>query len=184
MAHIVMVAAPQQFRDEELLLPRQAFQDAGHSVQTVSTQLGEGQGMMGHIETFSATLKDVDLSQTDALVIVGGYGAIEHLWPNAVLHTLCQQLVMKGRVVGALCVSPVVLAKAGLLNAKRATVWTMPETQAAFDEAGAFCTGDDVTVDGNLITANSPEASLAFAKAVLTALQTKRMLITDDVTVC
>lgn len=173
MAHIVMVAAPQQFRDEELLLPRQAFEAAGHTVQTVSTQAVKGQGMLGHTETFSATLNDVDLTQTDALVIVGGYGAVEYLWPNTALHALCQQLFVKGQLVSALCVSPVVLAKAGLLNGKRATVWAMPETQAAFDEAGAIYTGDDVTVDGNLITANGPDASVAFAEAVLTALLPK-----------
>jgi protease I len=173
MAHIVMVVAPQQFRDEELLLPRQAFEAAGHTVQTVSTQAVHGRGMLGHEEAFTATLNDVELYQTDALVIVGGYGAVEHLWPNTALHALCQQVFVKGGVIGALCVSPVVLAKAGLLNGKRATVWSTPDTQAAFDEAGAQFTGDAVTIEGNLITGNGPDASVAFAEAVLTALLPK-----------
>jgi protease I len=174
MPHLCMVIAPQQFRDEELLVPRGFFEAAGHRVLTVSTQTGPCQGMLGHTEVVTATLADVDPSTLDALVIVGGYGSVEHLWHHDTLHQLCQSMVAQGAVVAALCVSPVVLAKAGVLTGKQASVWRMPESEAAFAQANVTLSDDDVTVDDNIITGNSPDASIAFAEAVMAALLTKR----------
>ena len=37
---ILMVIAPEQFRDEELLVPRQAFAAEGWQVDTASTRMG------------------------------------------------------------------------------------------------------------------------------------------------
>ena len=171
MPNITLVVAPEQFRDEELLIPRKAFEAKGYSVQTVSTRTVEGEGMLGHKETFSQTLGQVNISQLEALVIVGGYGSVQHLWDNQDLHLLIQTTAQANKLVSAICVSPVVLAKAGVLSGKRATVWDMPESQEAFKAANVTYTGEPVTVDGKLITGNGPEAAQAFAEAIIAALE-------------
>jgi protease I len=171
MPVITLVAAPQQFRDEELLVPRERLQAAGYTVQTVSTIAGEGTGMLGHTERFTQTLADVDVDKTEGIVVVGGYGAVEHLWNNEALYHLLQQASAANKLVAAICVAPVVLAKAGLLQGKTASVWPMPESLAAFEQAGATVSEQAVTAEGKLVTANSPEVAEAFAEAVLKALQ-------------
>lgn len=168
---IVMVVAPEQFRDEELLIPRQAFLEQGYPVQTVSSRTGEGVGMLGATELFTRTLEEVKACDFEALVIVGGYGAVKHLWDNPKLHKLVREAAIQDDLIAAICVSPVVLAKAGVLRGKQATVWDMPESQQAFNEAGVFYTGEAVTRDGQFITANAPEAAQAFAECIIAQLQ-------------
>ena len=168
---IAFIIAPQQFRDEELTVPRQYLQSQGWQCTTYSTQAGVAQGMLGAQEAVTLTLADVDVTAVEAVAIVGGYGAVEHLWGNTTLHALCQQAVAQGKVLGAICVSPVALAKAGVLAGKRASVWPMPESHAAFEAAGAVLSDEAVTTDGLIVTANGPEAALAFAHHVAHALQ-------------
>lgn len=174
MPRILMIVAPQQFRDEELQVPRERFQQEGWQVDTVSTQTGEGTGMLGAQETFTQTLEHANPLYYDAVVVVGGYGAVEHLWPNEGVQTLCRKVAENRAITAAICVSGVVLANAGLLSGKRATVWDMPETRQAYEQHEVVFTGEPVTVDGRFITANGPEAARAFAEAIVTAVKTNQ----------
>lgn len=172
---ILMIIAPDQFRDEELLVPRQRFEREGWSVDTVSTRTGESQGMLGAVENVRHDLgyaeEQIRQQAYDAAIVVGGMGSPEYLWNDAQLHGALKQVKEQGRVVAAICLSGAVLAKAGLLNGKRATVWEMPESVAVFKENGVDYTGEPVTVDGNFVTANGPDAAADFAEAVLTRIK-------------
>lgn len=168
---ILMIAAPERFRDEELLIPREYFLSQGFKVTTVSTQTGTGSGMLGHTETFTQTVEEINPTSYDALVVVGGMGAIDHLWNSQPVRQALQAAGKAGKLITAICISPVVLAKAGLLQGKKATVWETAESLAALEQGGAIYTGELVTVDGRIITGNGPEAAQAFAQAVVAALK-------------
>lgn len=163
---ILMVIAPDQFRDEELQTPRDIFKQEGWQVDTVSTKAGEAKGMLGATENVQLTLDDVVAENYDAAVVVGGMGSVEHLWPNTQLHDTLKTVASKGKVVAAICLSGAVLANAGLLQGKKATVWEMPESLDALKAGGADYTGDPCTVDGNVVTANGPDAAEQFGNAV------------------
>ena len=163
---ILMVIAPDQFRDEELQVPRDIFKAEGWQVDTVSTQTGKANGMLGAVEDVQLTLDDIVAANYDAALVVGGMGSVEHLWPNAQLHDALKTVAGKNKVVGAICLSGAVLANAGLLQGKKATVWEMPESLEALKAGGANYTGEPCTVDGNVITANGPDAAEAFGKSV------------------
>jgi protease I len=170
---VLMVIAPQAFRDEELLVPRQLFLDKGWHVDTASTFAGKASGMLGSDETVSLTLDQVQTQiqeqaiSYDAVVVVGGMGSPEHLWNNTTLHQLAQTLYKENKVVSAICLSGAVLANAGVLQGKKATVWEMPESLACLESGGAVYTGEAVTQDGHLITANGPDAAKAFGEAII-----------------
>jgi protease I len=164
---ILMVIAPDQFRDEELLVPRQAFEAQGWQVDTASTQTGEAKGMLGAVEQVQKDLNAVASQNYDATIVVGGMGSPEYLWNNAELHRILENANQQKKVVAAICLSGAVLAKAGLLNGKQATVWEMPESLEALKAGGADYTGQPVTVDGNIVTANGPDAAAEFAKSVI-----------------
>jgi protease I len=68
------------------------------------------------------------------------------------------------RVVAAICLAPVILARAGVLVGKRATV--AGTFAAELEQCGATYTGPGVTVDGLVVTANAPKASRAFGEAI------------------
>jgi protease I len=170
-AKILAVIAPERFRDEELFVPQAFLTEKGWDVTIASTKTGVATGMLGGTATATITIGQADASQYQALIVVGGYGSVEFLWENAELHELVNAFYKAGKVVSAICVSPVVLAKAGVLKGKNATVFEMPESLEAFVNAGVTYTGEGVTVtDKNLITAQSPEQADAFAQAVHTAV--------------
>lgn len=170
MATVAFIIAPEQFRDEELTVPRQVLEAAGHQCLLASTQAGIATGMLGATEDVSLTLAELNSDALDALVVVGGYGSVQHLWDCEPLHALIRQLTQADKVVSAICVSPVVLAKAGVLSGKQATVWLMDESRAAFADANVTLAAADVVADGKLITANGPDAGEAFAEAILRLL--------------
>lgn len=168
---ILMIIAPDQFRDEELLVPRKAFTEQGWQVDTVSTRTGEINGMLGAVEPVTLDLNhaktQTEQQNYDAVVVVGGMGSPEYLWNNSQLHQILKTLDQQGRIIASICLSGAVLAKVGLLTGKKATVWEMPESLATFKENGVNYTGDPVTEDGRFITANGPDAAADFAKAVI-----------------
>ena len=168
---ILIIIAPDQFRDEELLVPRQAFQAEGWTVDTVSTTSGTAHGMLGAVENIQKTLSDaenqVKNNAYDAVVVVGGMGSPEYLWDNTQLHSILQTMNQQKRVIAAICLSGAVLANAGLLTGKQATVWEMPESLKAFKDHGVHYTGKPITIDGNFVTGNGPEAAKSFAQSVI-----------------
>lgn len=171
MQRILFVIAPKDFRDEELLVPRQILTDAGFKVTTVSTQTGKATGMLGAEETITQSLDDITIADYDGVVVVGGMGSIEYLWPNTTLHAYLNDVYTRGGVVGGICLSGAVPALAGLTQSKRLTVWETPESRAAIEDNGGIFTGEACTIDGRLVTANGPEAAQQFGDALVSVLK-------------
>jgi protease I len=167
MAKLLFVIAPKDFNDLELNDTREICETAGHTVDVASTTTGTAVGMMSHEEDVQLTLDDVIANRYDGLVIVGGYGAVTALWNNKDLHDLASAFNQQEKLTSAICVSPVVLAKAGLLAGKKATVWDMAESRDAFTEANVTYTEDAITQDGLLLTGKSPDAARDFGKAIV-----------------
>lgn len=170
---ILMVIAAEQFRDEELLMPKQIFQDAGYETQIAACRLQEAKGMLGAVCKPDVLLKDVQAAEYDAAVVVGGMGSVQYLWDDADLHAILQAVAKAQRPVAAICLSGAVLAKAGLLRGKKATVWPTPESLAALKAGQAEYLEQPVVHDGQVITANGPEAAAEFAQAILLSLSSK-----------
>jgi protease I len=78
-------------------------------------------------------------------------------------------------IVGAICLAPKILANAGILEGKNATVFPDSESIAYLESKGATYTEEEVPRDGNIITASGPEASEAFADAVVAAAKEGRV---------
>jgi len=70
----------------------------------------------------------------------------------------------QNKIVSAICFAPVILANAGVLRGKKATVCG---TEAkVIEDRGAQYMGPGVTVDGNIITGNAPKASKLFGQKI------------------
>ncbi len=167
MAKVLLVVAPERFRDEELFVTQEALREAGHDTLVASTSPGVCPGSRGGTVT-AVGLADVDPSEFDAVVVVGGGGA-RLLFDDAGLQELLRTAYDQGKIVAAICLAPVVLARAGLLAGRRATVaGTM---SGEIEQHGATYDGPGVTVDGTVVTANAPKASRAFGEAIAALLQ-------------
>ena len=167
---ILMVIAPENFRDEEFFEPEKIFEDNGVIVTIASTNTGTAKGVLGATVKPDMALADVNMSEYDAIVIVGGGGSKDYLWENMELQRLVKDANAGNRVVSAICLSPVVLARAGVLEGKRCTVFPNPECVNELKEHGAVYVNRDVVVSDNIVTGRDPKSATSFARAVLDAI--------------
>ena len=167
MAKILMIIPPKRFRDEELFQTKEELESGGYKIVIASTQRGNCPGSRGGQAEAEITLAEVRLEEYAAVVYVGGGGA-KLLFHNPLAQKIAREFYQHEKLVAAICLAPVILAKAGLLHGKKATV---AGTEAkTIEEHGAVYMGPGVTVDGNLITANAPKASRLFGKSIVQAL--------------
>ncbi|GAG39121.1 unnamed protein product, partial [marine sediment metagenome] len=85
---------------------------------------------------------------------------------------LVQSAHNNGKIVAAICISPVVLAQARLLKDRKATVWNGDGKQEEILTAqGAEYVDQDVVVDSRIVTANGPPAAKKFGKTIAEMLK-------------
>ncbi len=172
MVKVVMIIAPENFRDEELLIPKRILENAGVEVVVASTKKGECKGMLGAVVNADITLDEINVDDYKAIMFVGGSGTPLIRREDKALE-LAREAYDKGILVTAICWAPTTLAKAGILKGKKATVWLGhdPEynmtTDKVLEKFGAEFVDSPVVVEEGVITANGPRAAEAYGQEVL-----------------
>lgn len=170
MAHIVMIVPSEQFRDEELFETRTELERAGHSTVIASATTRPCSGMLGGWVVPTLTLAQVDPEAFDAVIFVGGLG-VRQYYHDPQAHRIAREMHGRGKVVAAICLAPVVLANAGLLTGKHATV--SASEAKTLQRLGARYQATGVVVDGALVTGDGPTSARRFGReiaALLTAV--------------
>jgi len=162
---VLMVIAPENFKDEEYFTPKQAFEERGIKVKTASTK-EEATSIAGVKQKTDLLLNDAT-TDYEAVIFVGGPGASVY-FNNENAIELAKKFNEKGKIVAAICIAPSILANAGLLKGKKAT--SFPSQESNLKEKGAEYTGDSVTIDGNIITGKDPNAAGEFAREIINNL--------------
>jgi len=174
MATILYVIAKEGFRDEEYFIPREVLKAAGHTVVTASNEKAGAVAVGSHGGEAHIDVNVADMKATafDAMAFAGGPGAVAHL-DNEQSYRLIRETVAAGKLLGAICIAPTILAKAGALQGKKATVWTSPADKdpiAILENNGAEYIDAPVIGDGNIVTANGPKAARAFGEVLVARL--------------
>jgi protease I len=167
---VLIVIAPEKFRDEEFAVPAAMLQKAGIGYDIASTRRGSCTGMLGAKTTATLSLKEVDPASYDGILIVGGGGAQSYLWEDKVLGEMVKNFQASAKVVAAICLAPVVLARAGILKGKKATFFSSPISLKEMKAGGAVLVDKAVVSDGRIITANGPAAAKEFAETFIRTL--------------
>ncbi len=167
MKKVALVIAEKQFRDEEYQVPHDLLQEAGFEVLTVCTSKNAAIGKLGLQVTPDTLITELNPTELAALVFIGGGGAQQY-FDDPLAHGLAQKMVELDKVLGAICIAPVILANAKVLVGKAATVF--PDGASVLKKNGANYTGNDVEVDGQIITGNGPDAAGAFSRALIKLL--------------
>lgn len=160
---VAMIIAKTNFRDEEYLEPKKILTSAGIEVITVSSSLGEAIGMLGAKVKVDTTIDRIEVENYDGIIFVGGTGAQEY-WDSQVAHKIILDAVQKDKVVGAICIAPVILARSGVLKNKKATVF--PSEISELQKYGSIVSSNKVEVDGKIITASGPSAAKEFGEKI------------------
>ena len=167
MKPVLMIIAPINFRDEELFDTREEIEKAGIRTVIASLHKGECKGAGGKTAIAEIALSEVNSFDYEAVVFVGGFGT-QVYFDNKTVLQLAKDFATQGKLTSAICIAPVILAKAGLLANKKATVY---ETEAGtLQTLGANYTGNTVTKDGLFITGNGPASSKEFGQTIAKSL--------------
>ena len=138
------------FEESEGIVPADLLRQAEVEVALVSLS---GKTVTGaHNITVQAdlTIDQVDLDQAEMLVFPGGGTGVENLWNDDRVSALIQEAARRNIWLAALCAGPVLLARWGLLDGRRAVCYptrqdqlggaeVLPEARAVLD--GRFVTG-------------------------------------------
>jgi protease I len=165
--HVLMVVAPADFRDEELLQPKALFEAEGAVVEVASTTANVARGMLGAEVKPDLTLSAVDPHRYAIIALVGGSGAPTYLWDNHALHALLRIARGDETPIGAICLSAAALARAGLLRGLRATVYGEPRAKHELERGGALYVEERVVSDQGIVTASGPRDARPFAEALV-----------------
>ncbi len=165
----LLIIAPANFRDEELFHTQEELEKAGIETAVASSKRGTIRGMLGGTAEAKILLSEVDTAQYDAVIFIGGSGASVY-YEDREAHRIAREAAKLGKVLGAICIAPGILAKAGVLKGKKATIWNGQFIEI-LEAGGATYTGKSVEIDGKIITANGPPAAREFGRAIVKALR-------------
>jgi protease I len=169
----VIIVAFRDFRDEEYFVPKEILEKAGVEIKTASNQKGKAIGADGGEVEVNLLVSEVKPADFDAVVFIGGPGCLSSL-DNEDSYKVAKETISEGKVLAAICISPVILAKAGILEGKKATVWNSIMDKSAIkilEENDTVYQDKAVVVDGKIITGNGPAAGKEFGKAIIDAIE-------------
>ncbi len=170
---IALIVASNGFRDEEYFVPKEILENEGAEIKTASDKTGVARGADGGEIKVDLLIQEVNPADFDAVVFIGGPGALEHL-DNEISYKLARATIKQGKILAAICVSSVILAKAGVLKSKKATVWSSALDKSAvkiLEANGAIYEDENVVIDGKIITAHGPSSAQEFGEKISSTLQ-------------
>lgn len=167
---VLMVIAPNDFREDTTIAPKQVLEQKGIRVILSSTTLDEATGVGGSKLKPEIKISEAEAKNYDAIVIAGGRGVKEYLWGDQDLISLVKEAYENDRLVAAICFSPVILAQAGILKDKQATVFNDTDSIRELENNGVIYLNDSLVVSGKIITARDPAGAQDFVTAIWQAL--------------
>jgi protein deglycase len=131
-----------------------------------------------------AVIDEVRPDDFDMIVLPGGQPGSDNLNADPRVKALIKGFSQKGKLTGAICAAPYVLANAGVLAGKRATSYPTYKDRlggAVYEEKSVVC-------DDNVMTSRGAGTALAFGLAIAEKLVGKEkaqkireaMLISSD----
>jgi protease I len=185
----ILLLAGDYVEDYEIMVPFQALQMVGHTVdavcpgkksgETVRTAVHDFEGdqtyseKRGHNFALNATFDQIKPEQYDALLIPGGR-APEYLRLNARVLEMVRHFASANKPIAAICHGAQLLAAADVLRGKKCSCYPAcaPEVILA---GGTFAdiAVNEAVIDGNLVTGPAWPAHPAWLSKFLTLLGTK-----------
>jgi protease I len=166
---IALIIAFKDFKDEEYFIPKQIFKESGFIVKTISSQKGLAIGVDGGEASVDLSFNDFYPKDFDAIVFIGGNGA-SRFFDNEDVERILKEAKEEDKIIAAICIAPAILAKNGILEGKKATVWNNNMDKSligVLEENGAIYQESHVVIDGRIVTADGPRAVKDFTDTIV-----------------
>lgn len=163
----LMVPFADGFEEIEAFSVISVLRGAGADVDMVGVVGSVITGEHGVRVTVDKRLNAVKADDYDGIVIPGGR-SYKILVKSKVILDIIKDLNRRGKLVAAICYAPLILAEAGVLDSKKATIYPGLEKELPYPR------GDRIVVDGNIITSQGPGTSIEFALSIVEFLMGKK----------
>jgi len=91
---------------------------------------------------------------------------------ETMLIEVLRDALARGKLIAAACIAPTILAKAGILKNREATVISYPRAIEEIKMGGALYRDEPVVISNNIITGRDLKAIDKFSQAIVEKLQT------------
>jgi len=157
----LMMPLAEGFEEIEAFSVISVLRGAGINVDTVGVVGSVITGGHGVRVMVDKKLMQTNAGDYDGVVLPGGTrGCANLLKSNDILNSI-RDFDTSGKLVAGICAAPKVLAKAGVLSNRKATIYPGMEREIAYPR------GDRVVVDGNVITSQGPGTAIEFALSII-----------------
>jgi protease I len=169
MKKILLVVAKEKFRDEEYLETRETLEEGGVKVRVAALEGGEAIGMFGAKANIDLVVEEVNAEDFDGVAFIGGGGIVPLVNDERLIKLALDFYNTEDKLVAAICAAPGILANAGVLKDKKSTAYSgMVET---IKEEGAIYEGNQIEIDGRVITADGPLSARKFGEEIVSSLK-------------
>ena len=163
--HHVLVPLAPGFEEIEAVAVIDVLRRADLRVSVVALGDRRVEGSHGIVIEADASWDEADLASVTAVALPGGMPGTRHLAADERLLELIRRLHAEGRLIGAVCAAPLVLAAAGVLSVPATS---HPSVAAELDLPGYR--EDRVVRNGAQITSRGPGTALEWALALVAEL--------------
>jgi 4-methyl-5(b-hydroxyethyl)-thiazole monophosphate biosynthesis len=160
----VMVPFAEGFEEVEALTIVDVLRRADIQVDTVGVIGSVINGAHGIRVMVDKRLSEVKQADYDAIILPGGNPGYINLGRSGQLIEMVKKFNSQNKLIGAICGAPSILAKEGLLDNKRATIYPGNEKLLAYPR------DKPVVIDGNIITSQGPGTAMEFAIRIVEKL--------------
>ena len=167
MPRVLIPLAP-GFEELEAVSLINILRRAGVDVLTAGLHSGSVCASRGTVIVPDTSLEQVMDEDFDLVVLPGGLPGADNLRDDPRIIHLLQRTHADGRLVGAICAAPKVLAQAGLLAGHRVAYY--PGTLSEEALAGATASQAAVEADERVLTSRGPGTAMDFALALVEKL--------------
>ena len=168
---VVLIVASDGYQPVEYGETKKVLVEGGMTVRTASNKPDMAVAADKTTTKVDFTINNIMVNEVDGVFWIGGPGAMDHL-DNPTSYILAKKVANAGKLFGAICIAPRILAKAEVLTGKKATGWNGDnELENVFKQYGVIYEPKPIVVDGNIVTATGPSAAEDFGKAILDLLK-------------
>jgi 4-methyl-5(b-hydroxyethyl)-thiazole monophosphate biosynthesis len=165
----VIVPLAEGFEEIEFSTIVDILRRVGIDVTSAGLKEGTVNGAHGIRVTPDTVIDKVNTDDFDVIVLPGGYPGFVNLGQSEKILKLVKGMYDSDKYVTAICGAPSVLAKVGVIQGKRATIYPGLEDTLT----GAQRSDERVVVDGKVITSQGPGTAMEFAIKLVEVLAGK-----------
>lgn len=163
----LMVPFADGFDEIEAFSIISVLRGAGINVDMIGVVGGIITGEHGVRVMTDKRLNSTKTNDYDGIVIPGGRSC-KTLAKSKIVLDMIKQFNERGKLIAAICYAPLILAKAGILDNRKATIYPGLEKKLSYPR------GDRVVVDGNIITSQGPGTAIEFTLSIVEFLMGKK----------